>query len=133
MSSQPVRKPEDRSPALSALGRRLLANLASLLAFALASNPAPAQQFTFQHYGQDEGLRNLDVFSLAEDNAGLLWLATENGLFRYDGSGFHRFGPADGIGESLVLGLHKDTSGRIWVTTNDHLYFDFIGFALPRE
>lgn len=60
---------------------------------------------------------------MVEDNAGLLWLATENGLFRYDGSGFQHFGPEDGLGESLVLGLYKDPSGRIWVNTNDHLYY----------
>lgn len=102
----------------------------SLIALAIAPGFSPAQQFTFRHYGQDEGLRNLDVFGLEEDNSGLLWLATENGLFRYDGSGFRRFGPQDGIGESLVLGLHKDASGRIWVTTNDHLYyFNGTGFT----
>jgi diguanylate cyclase (GGDEF)-like protein len=84
---------------------------------------APAQQFSFSHYGQDEGLRNLDVFGLVEDNSGMLWLATENGLFRYNGAIFQHFGPREGIGESLVLGLHKDNSGRIWVVTNDHLYY----------
>ncbi|WP_263367921.1 ligand-binding sensor domain-containing diguanylate cyclase [Edaphobacter bradus] len=81
-----------------------------------------AQQFTFRHYGQDDGLRNPDVFSLVEDDSGLLWAATENGLFRYDGSGFRHFGEQDGLGESLVLALHKDSSGRIWAATNDHLY-----------
>ncbi|MEG9437649.1 diguanylate cyclase [Edaphobacter sp. HDX4] len=81
-----------------------------------------AQQFSFTNYGQDEGLRNLDVFGLVEDDSGMLWLATENGLFRYDGSEFQHFGPKDGIGEPLVLGLYKDGSGRIWVATNDHLY-----------
>ena len=98
-----------------------LALVALLLATALFQ--ADAQQLSFLHYGQDEGLRNLDVFGLVEDKSGMLWLATENGLFRYDGAEFHRFGPADGIGESLVLGLHKDMSGRIWVATNDHLYY----------
>ncbi|HTH53188.1 MAG TPA: diguanylate cyclase [Edaphobacter sp.] len=93
-----------------------------LLLFA-AARPSSAQQFSFLHYGQDEGLRNLDVFDLIEDNTGLLWLATENGLFRYDGAQFHRFGTQDGIGESLVLSLHKDVLGRIWVATNDHLYY----------
>lgn len=94
-----------------------------------------AQQFSFATYGQDEGLRNLDVFDLVEDNSGLLWLATENGLFRYNGAEFRHFGPKDGIGESLVLGLHKDASGRIWVVTNDHLYFfDGVRFvAAPLE
>lgn len=90
-----------------------------------------SQQFSFLHYGQDEGLSNLDVFGLAEDNSGMLWLATENGLFRYDGARFQRFGPSDGIGESLVLGLHKDASGRIWVVTNDHLYYFEAGRFLP--
>lgn len=123
LSSQPVRKPEDRRPVLFPAGMRALAFVCFLFALAIASCPVMGQQFTFRNYGQDEGLRNLDVFGLEEDNDGLLWLATENGLFRYDGAGFHRFGQQDGIGESLVLGLHKDSSGRIWVTTNDHLYF----------
>ena len=83
---------------------------------------AQGQQFSFTKYGQDEGLRNLDVFDLVEDNSGFLWVATENGLFRYNGADFQHFGPAEGIGEPLILGLHKDSVGRIWVTTNDHLY-----------
>jgi diguanylate cyclase (GGDEF)-like protein len=94
-----------------------------LLIGLLVSIPSRAQQFTFHHYGQNEGLRNLDVFKILQDKQGLLWIATENGLFRYDGSEFHRFGPADGIRESLVLSLTLDSSGRLWTTTNDHLYY----------
>ncbi len=93
-----------------------------LCATLLSLGTAIAQHFTFRHYGQDEGLRNLDVFKVIQDRAGLLWIATENGLFRYDGSEFHRFGPQDGIQETLVFSLFQDAAGRIWVTTNDHLY-----------
>jgi diguanylate cyclase (GGDEF)-like protein len=106
--------------------RLALVVLGAVFAFTATNPKLIAQQFSFLHYGQDEGLRNLDVFGLIEDNTGLLWLATENGLFRYDGAQFVRFGPKEGIRESLVLGLHKDGSGRIWVATNDHLY-DFNG------
>jgi diguanylate cyclase (GGDEF)-like protein len=116
------------------LGGSLLLRLALAAFIFLSAIPkAGAQQFSFLHYGQDEGLRNLDVFGVVEDNSGLLWLATENGLFRYDGAQFQRFGLKEGIGESLVLGLHKDASGRIWVATNDHLYhFDGTRFiAVP--
>jgi diguanylate cyclase (GGDEF)-like protein len=123
LSSQPVRKPEHRRPVLFPLDIRALAFAVFLLASAIATGPVEAQQLTFHHYGQDEGLRNLDIFGIEQDNSGLLWLASENGLFRYDGASFRHFGQEDGIGESLVLGLHKDASGRIWVTTNDHLYF----------
>ena len=92
LSSQPVRKPENRRPVLFPRGiRAALAFARSLLALAIATGPVTAQQFTFHHYGQDEGLRNLDVFGLEEDNTGLLWLATENGLFRYDGGSFHLY------------------------------------------
>jgi diguanylate cyclase (GGDEF)-like protein len=93
-----------------------------LLCVLLAPLRSRAQQFTFRHYGQNEGLRNLDVFKMIQDKQGFLWIATENGLFRYDGSGFHRFTSADGIQEPLVVSLALDASGRIWVTTNDHLY-----------
>ncbi|WP_260703334.1 ligand-binding sensor domain-containing diguanylate cyclase [Edaphobacter flagellatus] len=106
-----------------AFSRRTPLFAACLAAFLFLTRFTAAQQFTFAHYGQDEGLRNLDVFSVVEDNSGLLWLATENGLFRYDGSGFQRFGPEDGLGEPLVLGLYKDPAGRIWVNTNDHFYY----------
>jgi diguanylate cyclase (GGDEF)-like protein len=84
---------------------------------------AAAQQFAFRHYAQDEGLKNLDVFDLIQDKAGFLWSATENGLFRYDGSEFRRYGAADGIQESMVISVLQDVSGRIWAATTDHLYY----------
>jgi len=99
----------------------------SLLFFAalvhLATTSAIAQHFTFQHYEQEEGLKNHDVFKLIQDQTGLLWSATENGLFRYDGAEFHRFGAADGIPESMVIDVYQDASGRIWAAGTDHLYY----------
>jgi len=114
-------------------GRKLVQHLARkfvhllplffLSLFTFAPALACAQQFTFRHYGQDEGLRNLDVFQLIQDKQGFLWSATENGLYRYDGSEFHRFGEAEGIDESMVVYVYQDASSRIWITTNDHLYY----------
>lgn len=94
-----------------------------LLLVLLGFQAADAQQFAFRRYGQDDGLRNLDVFRLLQDKSGFLWAATENGLFRYDGSGFRRYGVADGLEESMVIDIALDASGRLWVTTNDHLYY----------
>jgi diguanylate cyclase (GGDEF)-like protein len=120
LSSQPERKP---SALLSQFGRCLVARIGYVaLTIAIAVHGAPAQQFFFSHYGQDEGLLNLDVFSMVEAEDGALWMATENGLFRYDGAGFAHIGTAEGLGEQLVLGMYKDAFGSIWVTSNDHLY-----------
>jgi diguanylate cyclase (GGDEF)-like protein len=112
----------DRPAELPAL--RFAVSLLSFLALIhIAAIGAGAQQFTFQHFEQDEGLKNHDVFKLIQDREGLLWSATENGLFRYDGAEFHRFGAADGIQESLVIDVYQDASGRIWAASNDHLYY----------
>ncbi|MBS1799894.1 MAG: diguanylate cyclase [Acidobacteria bacterium] len=120
MSSQPERT---SSALLSQFGRRLAARIGCMaLALVFAIHSSQAQQFFFSHYGQDEGLLNLDVFSMVDDVDGALWMATENGLFRYDGAGFAHVGAAEGLGEQLVLGMYKDAFGRIWVTSNDHLY-----------
>jgi len=104
-----------RSPAWKAL-------LVFIL-FAGAPLAIVAQQFAFRHYAQDEGLKNLDVFQLIQDKSGFLWSATENGLFRYDGSTFRRYGAADGLQESMVVNILQDASGRIWTSTTDHLYY----------
>jgi diguanylate cyclase (GGDEF)-like protein len=112
----------DRPAELSAV--RFAVSLLSLVAFIhVAAMGARAQQFTFQHYEQNEGLKNHDVFKLIQDQAGLLWSATENGLFRYDGAEFHRFGAPDGLQESLVIDVYQDASERIWAASNDHLYY----------
>jgi len=89
----------------------------------VAAIDAGAQRFAFQHYEQEEGLKNHDVFKLMQDKTGLLWSATENGLFRYDGAEFHRFGEADGLQESMLIDVHQDASGRVWTAGTDHLYY----------
>ncbi|HEU4635552.1 MAG TPA: diguanylate cyclase, partial [Edaphobacter sp.] len=123
MSKLPERKPDFRRPGTPLPGALCLMRALFAVSFFLCGFLcAGAQQFSFANYGQDEGLRNLDVFDLLEDDSGYLWIATENGLFRYNGAEFQHFGPADGIGEPLVLSLHKDAGGRMWVATNDHLY-----------
>jgi len=56
---------------------------------------------------------------LLQTRAGLLWAATENGLFRYDGLRFERvsLGPDGLVGN--ILALHEDAAGRLWVGRQD--------------
>ena len=127
MSSKPVPRrgtsPTQKQTAVDAWTRAYLGRWFSLLlALTAFTSLSPAQQFTFRNYGQEEGLRNLDVFAVVQDNEGALLAATENGIFRYDGSGFQHIGTAQGLGEQLVLSMRKDALHRIWVTTHDHLY-----------
>jgi ligand-binding sensor domain-containing protein len=42
-------------------------------------------------FATNEGLGNMDVWSMVEDNAGNIWIGTRHGLFRYDGRNFINF------------------------------------------
>jgi diguanylate cyclase (GGDEF)-like protein len=86
------------------------------------STIAQAQQYVFRVYRQPEGLKNLAVNALARDPEGFLWLATENGVYRFLGSRFERFGVEQGIQEANARDLITDPQGNLWVATDENLY-----------
>ena len=57
----------------------------------------PAQRYNFKFYGEEEGLQSLAVQVVLQDRTGFLWVGTQNGLYRYDGSRFATFGKAEGL------------------------------------
>ena len=81
-----------------------------------------AQQYVFRAYGQAEGLKNLTVNALTMDESGFLWLATEDGVYRFLGSRFERFGQENGIAELESDDIVADSNGTIWVGTDHNLY-----------
>ena len=102
-------------------GRLLLGGLAVLWLPQLAF----AQRYTFEEYRA--GLGNLSANCMLQDRAGFLWIGTENGLFRYDGSRFVEFGHAEGLPGTFVTTIDQDTSGRLWVGTTDGLAYKIDG------
>lgn len=94
--------------------------LTVLALFACA--PAQAQQYSFQYYGVDQGLTDLAVRSLYQDKQGFLWLATEDGIFRYDGSRFQKFGQAEGMPASNAAMFGDAPDGRLLAGGSFGLY-----------
>jgi signal transduction histidine kinase/ligand-binding sensor domain-containing protein/CheY-like chemotaxis protein len=76
-----------------------------------------AQRYNFKFYGEEEGLQNLAVQVVLQDHTGFLWVGTQNGLFRYDGSRFTAFGRADGLPAVRIDSLHEAADGTLWVGT----------------
>jgi diguanylate cyclase (GGDEF)-like protein len=93
--------------------------LACLLAFSAA---AQSQQYVFRAFRQAEGLNNLSVSSLETDRNGFLWMGTENGVFRFLGSGFERYGAEQGIADLDIRDVVSDPNGTVWVATDSDLY-----------
>ena len=79
----------------------------------MAGASGRAEQMSVREYGQADGLDNLTVRALAQDPAGFLWLGTDNGLYRFDGTRFDRIGRDQGLGAVSALSL--DAAGRLWV------------------
>jgi diguanylate cyclase (GGDEF)-like protein len=88
----------------------------------LTAPPILAQRYSFRDY--TEGLGNLDVNCLAQDRTGYLWVGTENGLYRYDGSQFRRYGAAEGLQARTIQNLYLGRDGTLWVGTTSGIYFE---------
>lgn len=88
-----------------------------LAAVLLLPTVVQAQRYSFRLYGQEQGLKNLAIECLLQDRTGFLWVGTQNGLFRFDGSRFQEYGTADGLPSSWIHSLHQSPDGAFWVGT----------------
>ncbi|SFS07214.1 Signal transduction histidine kinase [Dyella sp. OK004] len=91
--------------------------LQALLAAASASPPAWVDP-SFRNYGMAEGLPSSSIDVLAQDRDGYLWISTESGLARYDGSSFRvwRHDPRDphSLSAQPLATLMVDQEGQLW-------------------
>ncbi len=99
----------------------LFAFLALALLSALAPITARAERIVLASYQEREGLMNLTPTCLTQDRRAVLWICTENGLFRFDGFRVHREPLPAPVGTS-IWGGRVDALGRLWLTTDQGLF-----------
>ena len=99
--------------------RPLIKGLVMLCA---ACGMCAAQRYSFREYTQ--GLVNLNIASMVQDRTGYLWVGTQNGLYRYDGTEFQSFGVAQGLPERMVENLYVGADGTLWVATTTGIYYE---------
>jgi len=75
----------------------------------------------FNHYTINEGLSQNNVTAILQDRYGYLWIATLDGLNKYDGYSFSPFKyiPSDtnSLSSSSISTLYEDKNGNLWVGT----------------
>ena len=71
-----------------------------------------AQQFT--NYSTKEGLPSNHVYKVTQDTKGFIWIATDKGLVKYNGSDFKTFTTKDGLATNDIWGLNATPDGKIW-------------------
>ncbi|MBU8976610.1 response regulator [Lysobacter sp. MMG2] len=64
-----------------------------------------------------DGLPSNRINGITQDANGYLWIATSDGLARYDGSGFRIWRTEQGLRDSFVWAVHADARNRVWVAT----------------
>ncbi len=76
-------------------------------------------QYNFHHLTPAEGLSNENVNAVVQDHYGYIWLGTNFGLNRFDGTSLKTFyaRPDDSTAlyDNAILSLCSDRYGRLWV------------------
>src|SRR5215469_3333087 len=105
------------SPRLAACGLRLF----STLFLCLFASTAAHAQYRFDSWTTDNGLPQNSVRSIVQTRDGYLWLATSDGLVRFDGVHFTVFnkGTNPGITSNRFSCLVEDSAGVLWAGTED--------------
>ena len=88
---------------------------------------AQHQQASLAHYSTDDGLASNASAHMTSDDYGYLWIATWNGVSRFDGFHFYNYktGNASGIRglHNRVDGLYVDQAQNIWMKMYDGRIF----------
>ena len=97
----------------------LLTTLTSLLLSAFAS--AQHNDMRFEHITINDGLSQGCVNDILQDKEGFIWIATQDGLNKYDGYSFKVYKPDSRDNQSItnnqIKKIFEDKDGIIWVGT----------------
>lgn len=90
------------------------------------------QDYSYFQYTERDGLPSDYIYEMCQDKQGFIWLATENGVSRYDGRHFKTYTTSDGLPDNAILKIYCAPDGKIWVVPFMHYpYYFSNGRFLP--
>ncbi len=101
----------------------ILSSIVSLTA--LFSTTGAAKPLGVSMIDTWSGLTSSTVKAIVQDDMGLMWIGTKNGLNRYDGVSVKTYNVFDhkaNRGNNNVSALYQDKQGKLWVGTDRGIY-----------
>lgn len=78
------------------------------------SSTAHVMDFSYPNFNSTNGLQSNVVHHVMQDSEGYIWLGTDSGVSRFDGSRFRHYTTADGLGGNEIFQIYEDSRGRLW-------------------
>jgi len=97
----------------------------------------PKDSLYFRTIKLKDGLPGSTIKCIEQDSLGFMWIGTNNGLCRYDGSQFktyqHNIDNPNSLIDNDVQNIHLDQKGNLWIMSTEGLhYFDLRKQQLSR-
>ena len=77
--------------------------------------PVKGQENYTSNYNIYHGLPSNHIYTVVTDKYGYLWIATFNGVVKYNGYDFRVFGISNGLPTNDIWDLAEDKKGRLWL------------------
>jgi len=97
---------------------RLRLSLTVAMVLVVASTPVAAHELPIRSYTTADGLADNRVHRIVVDSRGLLWICTNSGVSRFDGSQFQSFGVPEGLPHPIINDLLETSDGDFWLASN---------------
>ncbi len=107
----------------------LMKLLLSIVLFIIVSvssygSAASNNDIYFYHIGIQDGLAQINVMSIYQDEMGTMWFGTTEGLNRYNGQTMQIFRPSeeiDRITQNMIYSIQGDKAGSIYIHADNNL------------
>jgi signal transduction histidine kinase/ligand-binding sensor domain-containing protein/DNA-binding response OmpR family regulator len=90
-----------------------------LFSLAVSAQTKPVH---FTSITSKDGLLSNSINAILKDRQGLMWFATDDGLYKFDGTNFtvyrNRPGDSASLRANEILALHEDAQGNLWIGTS---------------
>lgn len=80
-------------------------------------------EFNISYSDKQHGFSGTNTTGFAEDVNHNIWIASDNGLYRYDGYHYYLYGPKSGVPAMPDLSILYDKQQRLWLASDSGVYY----------